>query len=489
MAAPSPSPFSPSSHFGLPAPLRPDPVEAGVRLGVAATQAGDAGSGLTLHALRLSLPDGRPLFDGLCQHLPRARIGLLGANGVGKSMLLELIAGVRAPHGGRIARAGLLNWVPQHLRVRADTTTADLAGLGALQAAWRRVQSGSTDPADFDALDGRWDALPHLQQALAEAGLPALSPDDPAAPLSGGQRMRVALVSAFHAPADWLLLDEPTHHLDAGARDGLQQQIARWPGGLLVASHDRALLDTMDFIAVLDERGLALHRGNHAHYAALQATQQQAAQAALDQAQAQRRTARRQLAVQHDDQQRRSARDARNARTANLPGVLLQRRKDSAQAHAGRAREGRADRQAALDAQVREAAARVQPTASAALALPAAAVPDGRRVLALEDLRLPWPATTAPPLQLQLHGPARLAVCGANGSGKSTLLALLAGRLAPRSGRCATFVPTALLDQHAEALDAQQSVLARLAAQRSPLTDSEQRMRLAQLGLDAQRVS
>lgn len=466
------------------------PLDSGMRLGVPATEAGDAANaGLTLHDLSLTLPDGRTLFDGLRQHLPRARIGLLGANGVGKSLLLQVLAGVRPPSRGRVARPGRLNWVPQHLPVQAHSTVADLAGLGAVQAAWQRVEAGGTDPADFDTLDGRWDALPRLQRALAEAGLPLLSPDDPATPLSGGQRTRVALASAFDAPADWLLLDEPTNHLDTGARNGLQQQIARWPGGLLVASHDRALLDAMDFIAVLDARGMALHRGNHAHYAALQATQQQAAQAALDHAKAERRSAQRQLAAQHDDQQRRTARDARNARTANLPGILLQRRKDAAQASAGRAHEQRADRQATLDAQVRDAAARVQPVASAALALPAATVPAGRRVLALEDLVLPWPDTPAPPLQLQLHGPARLAVCGANGSGKSTLLALLAGRLAPRAGRCATFVPTALLDQHADGLDPQQTVLAQLAARGCPLTESEQRMRLAQLGLDATRVN
>lgn len=467
-----------------------------VRLGVPATEAGDAAqaarAGLALHDIHLTLPDGRRLFDGISQPLPRARVGLLGANGTGKSLLLQVLAGVRSPDRGRIARPGRLSWVPQHLAVQPGTTVADLAGLGALQAAWARVEAGGTDPADFEQLDGRWDALPQLRRALTDAGLPLLSPEDPALPLSGGQRTRVALASAFQAPhsaADWLLLDEPTNHLDTTARDWLQRQIARWPGGLLVASHDRALLDTMDFIAVLDRQGLALHRGNHAHYAALQATQQQAAQAALDHAKAERRSAERQLAARHDDQQRRSARDARQARTANLPGILLQRRKDAAQASAGRAHEQRAGQQAALDAQVREAAARVQPAASAALALPAATVPAGRRVLMLEDLVLPWPFSPAPPLQLQLHGPARLAVCGANGSGKSTLLALLAGRLAPRAGRCATFVPTALLDQHADGLDPQQPVLTQLAARGCPLSESAQRMRLAQLGLDAHRVN
>ena len=90
--------------------------------------------------------------------------------------------------------------------------------------------------------------------AHADAGSPAWPPERPASAVSGGELTRVALAGALAQGADGLLLDEPTNHLDARARGWLMDRLTTRRGGLIVASHDRTLLDTMSDIVAL-ERG------------------------------------------------------------------------------------------------------------------------------------------------------------------------------------------------------------------------------------------
>ncbi|MTV55912.1 ATP-binding cassette domain-containing protein, partial [Pseudoduganella buxea] len=140
-----------------------------------------------------------------------------------------------------------------------------------------------------------------------------------------------------------------------------------------------------------------------------------------------------------------------------------------------------------LDDAVRAAAQRVTDDATTALVLPASAVPPGRTVIACDGAVPPW-SPSAPPLDLVLAGPVRLAVTGPNGCGKSTLLKMLAGLLAPLAGTCGVRVPFAWLDQQLpSAGDA--DVLQTLAMLDTPLAQGELRARLALLGLDAARTT
>ena len=153
---------------------------------------------------------------------------------------------------------------------------------------------------------------------LADAGLPAWPPERPASAVSGGELTRVALAGALAQGADGLLLDEPTNHLDARARGWLMDRLTTWRGGLIVASHDRTLLDTMSDIVALERGALAGHAGNYSAYRRHHEQQAASADAALAHARAERDAGLRALRQRHDAEQRRGARAMRGRRATPI---------------------------------------------------------------------------------------------------------------------------------------------------------------------------
>jgi len=144
-----------------------------------------------------------------------------------------------------------------------------------------RIEAGSVDPDDFSCVGERWDLREQLQAQWHLLGLPALDPLQPAATLSGGQAMQVALAGAFLSGAEGLILDEPSNHLDADHRARLIDALKRWQGGLIVISHDRTLLRHMTRIVELTPSGLRQYGGNYDHYAEQRRDERRSADAQL----------------------------------------------------------------------------------------------------------------------------------------------------------------------------------------------------------------
>ena len=217
---------------------------------------------------------------------------LVGRNGSGKTRLLRLLAGLDEPASGHIERTGTHVYVAQQQDILPHTTLAELLGYEAIFAARARIDSGDYQPDDLEMLDGFWDLAERLGEAFARAKLPPFDPDKPAGELSGGERIRALLCGAFTAEADFLLLDEPTNHLDRQGRAWFYDQLARYQGGVLVASHDRELLAQVPRILELSSGGLRSYGGNYADYQTQRDAEQQAARAALEHAATERKRTR-----------------------------------------------------------------------------------------------------------------------------------------------------------------------------------------------------
>ncbi|WP_369937625.1 ATP-binding cassette domain-containing protein [Xanthomonas tesorieronis] len=443
---------------------------------------------LALDSASYVLPDGRTLFSDLDFALDARHTGLVGRNGVGKSVLARLLAGQLTPSAGHCRRLGRVHYLPQQIVRAAGETVASLAGVGPALQALARIEAGSADPADFDALGERWDIAQRLRAELELCGLGQLAPERPAAELSGGEAMRVALLGAWLSDADVLILDEPSNHLDRAQRMQLQRQLQRWPRGMLVVSHDRALLQDMQRIVELSSLGLRDYGGDYAFYAQCKAQQQQQALAELERCKYERRRQGDVLREQQARQQRRSAHGRRQAQDANQAPILLGGQRQRSEHSAGKQRQQTAAAHARLSAQVREAASAVEAAAPVALFAPMPAAAAGRRVAALRGLRLPYAPPARAALELCIGGCQRIGVVGPNGSGKSTLLRVLAGQLAPLAGRCEVEVPSAYLDQALHLLDPTSPVLAQLQQANAVADAAALRTRLALLGLDAQRI-
>ncbi|WP_120967734.1 ABC-F family ATP-binding cassette domain-containing protein [Comamonas sp. lk] len=446
---------------------------------------------LTLHGVSYVLPTGKTLFSDLSASFGAQRTGLVGRNGVGKSLLARILAGETAPSSGSVARSGRVHYLAQDLlQTNADQTVATLASLQPTFDALARIEQGSCADHDYELLAERWDIRPQLQAALHAAHLTGLHADAPTRQLSCGQAMRVALVGAQLSGADFLILDEPSNHLDAAHRSALAMQLRHWRGGLLLISHDRSLLNAMDCMAELASNALTFYGGSYDFYLNSKRQQEQAALQTLTQAKLERDRQERSLHEQQQRQQRQQAAANRAGKNANQAKLLLGTQKARSQATAGRLAQQQTQAREAAQQRVREAAQSIDwQAASIYLHVPPLQelLPPERVVTALDAVQLPW-SSQLPAVSLRLQAGQRIAITGPNGCGKSTLLRVLAGEIEPLQGRRQMTASFAWLDQRLSSLDDELSVITQLqqAAPRTP--QGLQRMRLAQLGLNASHM-
>ena len=439
-----------------------------------------------LHQVTCQFPTGDTLFGPLNLTLEPSLCALVGRNGSGKTRLLRLLAGLDEPATGHIERFGSHAWVAQQHVISSQTTLAELLGYDAIFTARKRIDSGDYQPDDLALLDGYWDIAERLSEAFINATLPPFEPDKPAIELSGGERIRALLCGAFTAGADFLLLDEPTNHLDRQGRAWFYDQLSRYQGGVLVASHDRELLEQVPRILELSASGLRSYGGNYADYQAQRDAEQQAARAALEHAATERKRTRARMQKEHDDSQRRSAKTLRTVDTLNIASFERVKYKGAAKERIGSWKKQHSEQNEALNAAVNKARERVEDDNPVMFTLLGSQIPEGKQVLVLEDLVLQH--VPVPPLNWRMDGPMRVALKGPNGCGKSTLLKTLLGEVAPRSGSCKVSVSCAYLDQHLSRLDLSQSVMTHLNLSHTPLEEGVLRTRLAQLQLGADKV-
>ena len=441
---------------------------------------------LALQGVSFQLPSGELLLSDLNETFDDRRTALVGRNGAGKSVLAGIMAGELAASAGRCLASGPVHYLPQHIPPQAFRRVAELAGVQPLLDALVRVEAGGVDPADFECLDGHWDIRARLQAELAAAGLAHLQPDTPASHLSGGECTRVALLGAWLSDADWLILDEPSNHLDRAGRDALREQLQRWRGGLILISHDPLLLDDMQRIVELSASGLRSYAGGYAFYREMRQQEQDAAQRELQRRKLERDRQQHAMQEQRERQEHRQAKGRKDAKQANQAKILVDRQKERSQTSMARLATQQDERRERLAREVQEAFGQLREDVAVVLNAPDCELPESRGVLLLEALRLPFGNAT--PLDLSLCGPRRVAVTGRNGSGKSTLLKVIAGGLSPAAGLCEVKVRSAYLDQHLTALLPERSVLELLQERNRVADPSVLRTRLAQLGLPAARV-
>ena len=440
-----------------------------------------------LHQVTCQFPTGETLFGPLTLSLDNALCALVGRNGSGKTRLLRLLAGLEKPSSGHLERSGSCLYVAQQQDISPTTTLARLLGYEAIFAARKRIDRGDYQPEDLELLDGCWDLHERLTEAFIDARLPAFDPDRYAAELSGGERVRALLCGAFTANADYLLLDEPTNHLDQQGRAWFYAALAQRKGRALVATHDRELLSQVPRILELGPAGLRSYGGNYADYQRQRNAEQQAARSALEHAATERKRERARMHKEHDDSLRRSAKTLRTVDNLNIASFERVKYKAAAKERPGSWRRQHNEQNITLNTAVSEARKRVEEDSPVMFTLPGSQIAQGKQVVVLEELVLPYLAL--PPLNWRLEGPMRVAIRGPNGCGKSTLLKVILGECPPVTGTCRVSVKTAYLDQNLSRLDLSQSVMTHLNLHNTPLEEGVLRSRLAQLQLGAESVT
>ena len=314
------------------------------------------------------------------------RIGVVGRNGDGKSTLLRLIAGVESPDAGMVTRArdAGVALLDQHDRLESEKTVREVLVGERAEHEW------AGDSAFRDVLDG---LMGGVALRLFSGGI-----DTPVAGLSGGERQRIALARLLLDPPELLLLDEPTNHMDVEGVDWLARHLAARRGAMLVVTHDRWFLDAV-CTATWEVADGAVHEydGGYAAYVLARAERDRQAAAREDRRQ---QLLRKELAWLRRGPPARTTKPKFRIEAANALIADEPQPRDTAEL-------------------LRFATSRL-----------------GDKVINAIDVSLTLGSRRLLRDLTWRIGPGdRVAIVGVNGSGKSSLLGLLAGEIAPTSGR------------------------------------------------------
>jgi ATPase subunit of ABC transporter with duplicated ATPase domains len=436
---------------------------------------------ISVRQLSFVTAGGEAILSSLDLELPRAVHGLVGRNGSGKSVLARLLIGELTASSGTIVRQAPVGYLPQS-PTQAERTLGGALGLAPRLAALSRIESGSVDVADFELIGEDWEFAMRWRQSLAEAGLP----DDFARPLdelSGGELTRARLLRLFAEPGHYLVLDEPSNHLDRPARAWLRGKLKAHAGGALVVSHDRELLDEVAAIHELSGTGLAHYGGNYTLYRACNEEEHLAARRHLERAKRELDGLRRDRQRTLDKQQKREQRAQRG--DDNIPHIALGMRRQHAEQSEGRLHNEQARRVAAGNEQLKLVRARVEQLAPQRIDLRGGGERGGFALRA-ENLVPAFGVTR--PLNFALRMGERMHLDGRNGSGKSSLLRVLAGLAKAREGRFNISGRRLLIDQHFGLIDPAQSALANLVRLAPGHPRGDYRTFLAGIGLGGDRA-
>src|SRR5258707_11427063 len=401
------------------------------------------------------------------QVAPGDKIGLVGRNGAGKTTLARVLAAESAPAAGAVRGNGSVGYLPQ------DTMVGDLGGLAmdrvlsargldTLLASLREAELGmaDADPAQRDgavrrygpleeglAVLGGYAAESEAASLASSLGLPQRVLGQQLRTLSGGQRRRIELARILFGGAQTLLLDEPTNHLDADSVAWLRDHLKAFRGGLVVISHDTALLDAVvNKVFHLDADTATLEAYNVGWQVYLQ---------------------------QGETDARRRRREHANAsgEAASLQAQADKMRAKATKAKAAQSMQKRAERLLA------GVAAERAPQRVARLRFPDPA-PCGRVPLTAADLSKSYGSLEVfTDVDVAVDRGSRIVVLGLNGAGKTTLLRLLSGMEKPDTGQVTPGHGLRLgyYAQEHETLDNSRTVLKNMRSAAPDLAESEHR--------------
>lgn len=392
---------------------------------------------LILQRITYTHPNREPLFADINFTVNRYdKIALVGNNGAGKSTLLKIMAGSLLPSGGVIKANAQPYYVPQLFDEFNDFSIAQALGIDGKSGALRDILNGNMTDANLALLDDDWAIEERCKEAFGHWEIEGLDLTQKICTLSGGQKTKVFLAGIAIHNTGMVLLDEPSNHLDAPARQKLYNYIKQTTDTVVVVSHDRALLNLLNTVYELDKRGLTAYGGNYDFYAAQKMVERDALKEDLKNKEKAHRKAKETEREAIERKQKLDAKGKKKQEKAGMPTILMNTLRNNAEKSAARMKGVHAEKVNTMAKELGALRKELPGAEEMKMNFDDSALHTGKLLVMGKDVnfgygdRLLWNE----PLNFEIRSGDRVAVKGGNGSGKTTLIKIILGELQPVAG-------------------------------------------------------
>ena len=423
--------------------------------------------------------NGDTLFENISCSLTQGCVGLVGRNGVGKSLFASIVTGEQVPSTGTVTPPSSYAIYRQQASelLNSELSIAEFLGVGEILTAINHIESGDCDDKWFEIVGEQWHLPALLHEQLETLGLPN-EPNFSCAKLSGGQLARLQLWQLFESNAPFLILDEPSNHLDECGKHWLIQAIKNFSGAVLLISHDRALLREMNEIWELSSTGLTVYGGNYDFYAEQKQTEQLAIERQLEHLNKAQKKLAAQAQSNREKAEQRAAQGKRLRAGGSQSKILLDFKKGKASASSASRNKNAQAREQQLQAKTQNLLQKQESMSTQKLYLTGKS--SSNRVISMLDGILPFGRQR--PISMQILANNKLHLKGNNGSGKSTLLKVIAGKVVLAKGELTINTPVYYLDQHFGVIQERLSMLDNVMSLCEGVTETDARTLLAGIG-------
>lgn len=364
------------------------------------------------------------------------KIALIGNNGAGKSTLLKIIAGELEPLNGELKLNSEPYYIPQIFGQYNDLSIVEALRISDKLNAFKEILDGNVTEENLNILNDDWTIEERCNNALSYWKLEVLDLTQKMNTLSGGQKTKIFLAGILIHQPELVLMDEPSNHLDADSRKLLYDFIASTTSTLLIVSHDRSLLNTLNTVYELSKHGIAVYGGNYDFYTEQKQIEINALNQDLHAKEKALRKAREKERETLERQQKLDARGKKKQEKSGVARIMMNTLRNNAENSGSKLKGVHAEKIDGISQELRELRSSVPDIDQMKIGFDNSALHKGKILFSTNEInfkykeQLLWEKN----LNIEITSGNRIAVKGTNGSGKTTLIKIILGKLDPQIG-------------------------------------------------------
>lgn len=383
-------------------------------------------------------PDRELLFEDISFSISKHdKVALIGNNGIGKSTLLQILAGGLKATSGNIVCTSKPFYIPQHFGQFDELSIANALQIETRLNALNEILDGKISSDKLEILKDDWNLQERCQEALSFWGLQNVLSKEKMASLSGGQKTKIFLAGIdIHQP-DIILMDEPTNHLDTKSRAFLYRYIQSTTKTLVVVSHDRKLLDLLNPVYELDKKGISTYGGNYSFYREQKEAEEHTLIHQLEDKEKSLKLARKAERVSLERKQRQDVRGKQKKEKEGVSRIAMKKLRNQAESSSAKLKNTHSEKIGSIAKEVREARKKLPDMNKMKMNLDDTSLHKGKILVKVQGMNYSYSDQWLwkKPMNFVISSKERINITGENGSGKSTLVKLIIGELDPKLGK------------------------------------------------------